>query len=208
MIPLRPIALALAVVAGACAVQDPALAPAAGAPAYGPAGATPPILTTASNEIVGPVWLWQRTQRAGGAVVTAAAPDRYTLAFQGGGRVNLRADCNRGSGAYEVNGAAMKLGTAVLTRMGCPEGSQDGEFMAELARVASYAIADNELVLTLTDGAAMRFRRQPYRRCGPYFAEAGMTISPQVRAETARARGTARSAGPRSSALPARPSSD
>jgi hypothetical protein len=33
--------------------------------------------------------------------------------------------------------------------------------MAELARVASYAIADNELVLTLADGGAMRFRRQP-----------------------------------------------
>jgi heat shock protein HslJ len=82
------------------------------------------------------------------------------LAFQGGGRVNLRADCNRGSGAYEVNGNAMKLGAAALTRMGCPPGSQDAEFVAGLARVASYAIVDNELVLTLADGGTMRFRAQ------------------------------------------------
>jgi heat shock protein HslJ len=160
MIPLHPIAVALAIAAGACAMQDPALAPSAGAPAYVPANAAPPVLAVASNEIVGPVWLWQRTQLADGKLVTSAAPERYTLAFQGGGRVNLRADCNRGSGAYEVNGNAMKLGAAALTRMGCPAGSQDAEFVAGLARVASYAIVDNELVLTLADGGTMRFRAQ------------------------------------------------
>ena len=90
----------------------------------------------------------------------SAAPDRYTLTFQGGGRVNVRADCNRGSGAYEVNGNAMKLGPAALTKMGCPAGSQDTEFAAELGRAASYAIADNELVLTLADGGTMHFRAQ------------------------------------------------
>lgn len=158
MIPLRPIAAALAIATGACAMQDPDLAPATGAPAYVPANASPPAMSAASNEIVGPVWLWQRTQLADGKIVTAAAADRYTLAFQAGGRVNLRADCNRGSGAYEVNGNAMKVGAAALTRMACPAGSQDTEFVAWLGRAASYAIADNELVLTLADGGTMRFR--------------------------------------------------
>jgi heat shock protein HslJ len=161
MIPLRPIAVALAIASGACAMQDRALAPSAGAPAYVPANATPPMLTAASNAIVGPVWLWQRTQLADGKLVTPATPDRYTLAFQGGGRMNLRADCNRGAGAYAVNGNAMKIEAPALTKMGCPAGSQDMEFLAELARVASYEIVDNELVLTLTDGGAMRFRAQP-----------------------------------------------
>jgi hypothetical protein len=32
--------------------------------------------------------------------------------------------------------------------------------VAGLARVASYAIVDNELVLTLADGGTMRFRAQ------------------------------------------------
>ena len=161
MIELRPIAVALALAAGACATQDPALAPSAGAPTYMPANATPPMMTVASNEIVGPVWLWQRTQLVDGKLVTPAAPDRYTLAFQGGGRMNLRADCNRGTSAYEVNGNVMKLSAAALTKMGCPAGSQDAEFIAELGRVASYTVVSNELVLTLTDGGAMRFRAQP-----------------------------------------------
>ena len=158
MIPLRPVAIALSIAAGACAMQDPALAPSAGAPSYQPASATPPLMSVASNEIVGPVWQWQRTQLADGKLVTAAAPDRYTLAFQGGGRMSLRADCNRGAGAYEVNGDAMKLSAAALTKMGCPADSQDREFIAELGRVASYAVVGNELVLTLTDGGTMRFR--------------------------------------------------
>jgi heat shock protein HslJ len=161
MLPLRSIAVALAIATGACAMQDPALAPSAGAPKYVPANAAPPITTVASNEIVGPVWVWQRTQLADGKLVMPAAPERYTLTFQGGGRVNLRADCNRGGGAYEVNGGAMKLGPAALTKMGCPADSQDTEFVGELARVASYGVVNNELTLTLADGSTMRFRAQP-----------------------------------------------
>ena len=55
----------------------------------------------------------------------------------------------------------MKLSAAALTKMGCPAGSQDSEFVAALARVASYTVVNGELVLTLGDGATMRFRRQP-----------------------------------------------
>ena len=97
----------------------------------------------------------------------AAAPEHYTLLFQNGGRVNVRADCNRGGGSYEVNGGAIRFGAIALTRMGCPPGSQDGEFLRSLAQAAAYAIERGDLVLTLADGAAMRFRpralNQPLR---------------------------------------------
>jgi len=151
----RIVATAAAVALSACAVRDPAPT----APAFVPSNAAPPVLDMASNEIVGPVWQWQRTDFAGGASVVSAAPERYTLAFQGGGRVLLRADCNRGAGAYEVNDTTMKLGAAALTRMGCPPDSQDGEFLRQLARVSRYAVAGGELALTLADGGTMRFRR-------------------------------------------------
>jgi len=153
----RVAAIAAAIAASACAARDPAAT--AGAPAFVPSNAAPPVLDMASNEIVGPVWQWQRTELPGGADVVVAVPERYTLAFQGGGRVLLRADCNRGSGAYEVNDTAMKLGAAAVTRMGCPPDSQDGEFLRQLARVSRYTVAGGELVLTLGDGATMRFRR-------------------------------------------------
>jgi heat shock protein HslJ len=155
--PSRVVAVAAAIALSACAVRDPATAVAA--PAFVPSNAAPPVLDMASNEIVGPVWQWQRTDFAGAAPVVSAAPERYTLAFQGGGRVLLRADCNRGSGAYEVNDTTMKLGAAALTRIGCPPGSQDAEFLRQLARVSRYAVAGGELLLTLADGGTMRFRR-------------------------------------------------
>ena len=153
--------VALAATAGACSMRDANLAPASGTPAYAPAKAVPPTLTVASNELVGPVWHWQRTQWTDGRVVAAAAPERYTLRFEGGGRVLVQADCNRGGGTYEVDGGAMKMGPAALTRMGCPPGSQDREFVPALTGVTNYAIANYELLLTLADGGIMHFRARP-----------------------------------------------
>jgi len=157
-LPFVAFALALAFTTAACSMRDANLAPGSGAPAYVPANATPPVLSAASNELVGPVWQWQRTLMSDGRSIAAAAPERYTLTFEGGGRVLLRADCNRGSGTYEINGSTMKFGPAALTRMGCPPGSQDGEFALSLSRVASFAVVDGELELQLADGATMRFR--------------------------------------------------
>ncbi|HQR09774.1 MAG TPA: META domain-containing protein [Casimicrobiaceae bacterium] len=152
------IACALALAVSACQDMPQAgLAPSA-APAYVPANAMPPIVTNASDALVGPEWQWQRTHLGAAPQVVAASPGRYTLAFQAGGRVNVRADCNSGSGSYEVNGTQMKFGAIALTRMMCPQGSQDGEFLRSLAQVTGYTIAGGELLLTLADGATMRFR--------------------------------------------------
>jgi heat shock protein HslJ len=133
----------------------------ANAPAYVPANAMPPVITAASNEIVGPVWQWQRTQLGGAPPVVAAAPERYTLSFQGGGRVNVRADCNRGSGSYEVESSQVKFGAIALTKMACPAGSQEADFLRMLVNATAYAIDRGDLVLTLSDGASMRFRPVP-----------------------------------------------
>jgi len=88
----------------------------------------------------------------------ATAPDRYTLSFQGGGRVNVRADCNRGSGSYEVNGAQIRFGAIALTRMACPSTSQDAEFLRSVVQANAFAMDRGELVLALSDGASMRFK--------------------------------------------------
>jgi heat shock protein HslJ len=156
------VACTLALAIAAC--QDmPRAGPAsanatANAPAAVPGNAMPPVVTPSSDQLVGPVWQWQRTQLGSAPVVVAAAPERYTLAFEAGGRVNVRADCNRGGGSYDVDGNAMKFGAIALTRMGCPPGSQDAEFLRSLVQAARYTIDRGELVLTLADGAAMRFR--------------------------------------------------
>lgn len=149
---------AAALAAAGCALRDPALA---GAPAYAPANAAPPAMVSATSDLVGPAWQWRRTDFAEGRTVVAAAPERYTIAFEAGGRLLLRADCNRGSTRYAVDGSAMKIGPAMVTKMGCPPDSQGGEFLVQLERVATYGIDGAELALTLADGAAMRFARAP-----------------------------------------------
>lgn len=152
--------IALAACLCAACMSDPNLSQRAGAPSYSPAGAMPPTLSSAANDLAIPTWQWQRAT-LDGRDVAASAPDRYTLKFEGGGRVQLRADCNRGSGSYEVNGAAMKLSPLALTKMGCPSGSQDTQFVQALSRVTSYAIDGKELVLTLAGGGTMVFRGVP-----------------------------------------------
>ena len=121
----------------------------------------PPVITVASDVIVGPVWQWQRTTLGSAPAVVAVGPERYSLSFDGGGRVNVRADCNRGSGSYEVNGTQIKFGAIALTRMACPPSSQDAEFLRSLVQATSYGLDRGELVLTLSDGAAMRFKPTP-----------------------------------------------
>lgn len=159
MSPRLTIAAAAALCA-ACAMSDPDLSARSGAPSYSPGNAMPPTLSSAANDLAIPTWQWQRAKLDGRELV-ASAPDRYTLRFEGGGRVLLRADCNRGSGAYEVNGSAMKLSPAAVTKMGCPPGSQDSEFLQALSRVTGYAIDGKELTLTLSGGGSMSFRAVP-----------------------------------------------
>ena len=153
--------LVVTIAAGACTINDPDLAARSGAPAYAPSNAMPPTLSSAANDLAIGTWQWQRTQQADGRVINAVGPDRYTLRFEGGGRVLVRADCNRGAGSYEVNGAAMKMGPVAMTRMGCPPDSQDTLFGAALSRVTAYSIGNGELVLTLADGGTMRLRATP-----------------------------------------------
>jgi heat shock protein HslJ len=154
-------ACTLALAVTACQdIRGTGLAP-ANVPAAVPANALAPVVTAAYDQLVGPVWQWHRTQLGSAPAVVAKAPDRYTLSFDGGGRVNVRADCNRGGGSYEVNGAAIRFGAIALTRMGCPPGSQDGEFLRSLVQATTFTVERGDLVLTLADGAAMRFRQAP-----------------------------------------------
>ncbi|HTQ01861.1 MAG TPA: META domain-containing protein [Casimicrobiaceae bacterium] len=150
--------VAMATLASACA--GPNLSAQPGAPTYGAAGAMPPTLTASANDLSIPTWQWQRTQLPDGRATVAAEPERYTLKFEGGGRVLVRADCNRGSGAYEVNGSAMKIAPIATTRMACPPDSQDAAFMQGLSVVTDYSINDRELALTLANGGTMRLRAQ------------------------------------------------
>ena len=118
----------------------------------------PPIDVSGDALLTGTVWTWQGTQTSDGRKVVPDAPERYTLEFQPGGRVNVRVDCNRGSTSYLLTGGALTFGPLALTKMACPPGSRDAEFARDLATVSAQTFQGNDLVLTLKGNAgSMRF---------------------------------------------------
>ena len=118
----------------------------------------PPMVAAGDALLTGAVWTWQGTQMSDGKRIIPDAPERYTLEFQPGGRVNVRADCNRGSGSYRLDGGALSFGPLAMTRAMCPPGSRDAEFLNALQQVSGQLFRGYDLVLTLkVDSGSMRF---------------------------------------------------
>jgi heat shock protein HslJ len=157
------IAPAVAMLLAGCAAMVPnaGFAP-PNAPAAVPANSAPPLIVAASNNLVGPVFAWQRTRMSDDKVFTPEAPERYTVTFAPGGRAEVRADCNRGTTSYEIDGNRIRFGPVALTRMACPAGSRDADFLRGLTNVQGFLFANGDLVLTIAmDSGSMFFRPLP-----------------------------------------------
>lgn len=104
-------------------------------------------------------WHWVRTVTPV-EVIVANDPARYTLSFGEAGQVVVRADCNRGSGAFEQDGRSLAIGPVALTRMGCPPGSMDGPFVRGIdAAAACFMLGDTLMIDMKMDSGTMRFVR-------------------------------------------------
>jgi heat shock protein HslJ len=149
---LLPLVVALTV--GACAATDPGTLALPGA-----INAPPPQIDLSGDALLTyTTWRWQGTLLPNGSSIVPDTPANYALDFQPGGRVTVRADCNRGSGSYLLNGAQLTFGPLALTKMMCPPGSRDREFLAALATTASQSFEGDDLVLKLAgNGGTMRF---------------------------------------------------
>lgn len=120
------------------------------------------MTATKSADLSGEVWQWLGTTGGTAKAVTPKFPEKYTLAFLLDGKVTLRADCNRGGGTYQIDGAKLTIDAATLTRKACPQGSLGNRFVHDLNAVASRTMTDGNLVLTLKAGAGdMKFEPQP-----------------------------------------------
>ncbi len=123
-----------------------------------------PVNQAPAPALIGKLWGWQETLMSDGARIMPQAPERYTIEFLSEGRVQLRADCNRGRGSYETgDDGRITLGPIATTKMLCPRDSQDTAFLNGLANVGSYKIASaDELWLMIRfDSGTMRFRGLP-----------------------------------------------
>lgn len=102
----------------------------------------------------GVVWQWVESQSGDDSVVTAKDPSRYTIEFMSDGKVQVKADCNRGMGQAKVDGHAIDIVVAT-TRMACPDDSQANDFLMYLDQSVSYVIRDGKLALALPADAGI-----------------------------------------------------
>src|SRR5206468_2185222 len=115
----------------------------------------PPTLTSAGEPTLGGhAWAWQGTELTGSERMVPDAPERYTIEFQRDGRVQLRADCNRGGAEYAAGvNRSLSMTPAATTKIGCPPGSKGTAFVRQLGETDSYDFVNGDLVLTLKSHA-------------------------------------------------------
>jgi heat shock protein HslJ len=107
-------------------------------------------------------WHLVKIQMMDDAVFVPGHPSRYTLDLGSDGQASVRADCNRGSGSYRLDGRSLTFGPMATTRAMCPPGSLSDRYLEQLAHVASWLERDGKLHLaTRADGAILEFRPAP-----------------------------------------------
>ncbi len=111
--------------------------------------------------MIGKTWQWQETVTPV-EKITVLQPERYTLRLTEKRRAELKFDCNRGGGSYQIAEGKLSFGPMMATRMACPEDSMDAIYMKYLQNVNSYFIEGDSLYLELPAGnGTLRFRQQP-----------------------------------------------
>jgi heat shock protein HslJ len=109
-----------------------------------------------NSELLGQ-WKWVSFHGMDDRSLEVSAPSRYTLEIRADG-VTIRADCNRGMGGFDQEGASLSFSEIATTRMACPPDSLGDLYLSHLGYVRSWLIKNGDLYLSLfADGGIMRF---------------------------------------------------
>jgi len=142
-------------------------------------GATAEGGAAAAPALVGTTWQWTDTMTASTATAVSD-PTRYAITFNEDGTANITADCNAVTGTYTTDATgALTINLGVSTAVGCPEDSQDAEFLAALASAASYSF-DGEALMIGRAGDAGMLGFQAAAAAGEEGAEAEMSLTGTV----------------------------
>lgn len=107
--------------------------------------------------ILSKTWQWESTTSPI-EKITVPEPENFTILLGVDGRAQIRFDCNRGGGEFEIAPGKLSFGPLLSTRMGCPPESLDSVFTRDLQRVASFFVSQGRLYLELPcDSGTMQF---------------------------------------------------
>ena len=112
------------------------------------------------SEIFGVVWKLVEIQLMNGSTMAVENPDKYTFELQPDGKVQIRADCNRGFGSYTLKGRQIVFQPAAYTRAACPPGSLFDVYTRHLQEANAFVVQGGFLDLSYgIDRGIMRFTR-------------------------------------------------
>jgi len=76
--------------------------------------------------------------------------DKYTIAFGADGKVEVQADCNRGSGKWSSpEPSALQVSQFATTRAACPPGSLSPKFLGDFQYMRSWILRNGHLYISL-----------------------------------------------------------
>ena len=135
-----------------------AATPAAGGEVTPPADTTGETADMPGADLRGVTWEWVSLVDPMGQTAIND-PTRYTITFNDGGVVNIKADCNNVIANYFTDGTMLTIEPGVSTLAACPEDSQDQLFVSSLSSAESYIVENGELFITMTaDSGTLMFR--------------------------------------------------
>jgi heat shock protein HslJ len=104
-------------------------------------------------------WQWEGLVSPAGRI-EIEQPERYTLELQNGGKVLVRADCNRAQGSQKFDGRALSIRLTSLSKATCAAGSLSNRFVTLLESAAAQRVRGDNLFIDLAgEGGTMRFVR-------------------------------------------------
>lgn len=102
-------------------------------------------------------WVW-KSAVIGDEAFVITVPNRYSLEFLPEHRINVRADCNRGHGAWSAKLDTIDIGPMGITQGQCAPDSRSGHFIRALDDARVWYIRDGALFLELAGGrGTLRF---------------------------------------------------
>ena len=128
------------------------------------ASAAPSIAPSADSSLTGRPWALSavtgKTPAFQGEVPAYQQPD-YTITFNTDGTYSGTAACNQVAGTYKTSGNSLTITAGASTLAFCPTLAGDIEFGAifahSLTDAATYAVTNDTLTITLTNGGTMTF---------------------------------------------------
>ncbi len=126
------------------------------------------------QHIVSTIWIWNGFKdESDENNIVVPNPENYRLHLRPDGTFSFRADCNSGSGSYDVEGNSVTFNPLMASTLAeCGTGSLYGTYLRLLAEVRTFVRNGDRLFLNLmADGGNMEFDK--------FHAVTGIIIAPE-----------------------------